>query len=288
MTFNLFALCKIKKKLEVRKISINNPLQEKVLQIFEQQKIKFNENVKQIVSFTGDWKPDNDEIFEIDLPADANIIVEALNANLTTIEELNLDNFEKEPIKALFGRNNNNEIMIQSFFKSQYLSRSFSLFLKNNTYNELNNPAISLDNKLLCYISNNKLRFKSFNNLRFVFDLSSLYKEATDEDIDNLCEYDNIEIDNITNFKTNAGQNIRKRVHNILSSGVLKEYTAKQIKRIAKSQGLNSLISISNDKIVIPQDQQTINKLLSFLDEKLFIGPFSGNTIRANSTKVEV
>lgn len=288
MTFNLFALCKIKKKLEVRKISINNPLQEKVLQIFEQQKIKFNENVKQIVSFTGDWKPDNDEIFEIDLPADANIIVEALNANLTTIEELNLDNFEKEPIKALFGRNNNNEIMIQSFFKSQYLSRSFSLFLKNNTYNELNNPAISLDNKLLCYISNNKLRFKSFNNLRFVFDLSSLYKEATDEDIDNLCEYDNIEIDNITNFKTNAGQNIRKRVHNILSSGVLKEYTAKQIKRIAKSQGLNSLISISNDKIVIPQDQQTINKLLSFLDEKLFVGPFSGNTIRANSTKVEV
>lgn len=288
MTFNLFALCKIKKKLEVRKISINNPLQEKVLQIFEQQKIKFNENVKQIVSFTGDWKPDNDEIFEIDLPADANIIVEALNANLTTIEELNLDNFEKEPIKALFGRNDNNEIMIQSFFKSQYLSRSFSLFLKNNTYNELNNPAISLDNKLLCYISNNKLRFKSFNNLRFVFDLSSLYKEATDEDIDNLCEYDNIEIDNITNFKTNAGQNIRKRVHNILSSGVLKEYTAKQIKRIAKSQGLNSLISISNDKIVIPQDQQTINKLLSFLDEKLFVGPFSGNTIRANSTKVEV
>ena len=214
--------------------------------------------------------------------------MEALNANLTTIEELNLDNFEKEPIKALLGRNDNNEIMIQSFFKSQYLSRSFSLFLKNNTYNELNNPAISLDNKLLCYITNNKLRFKSFNNLRFVFDLSSLYKEATDEDIDNLCEYDNIEIDNITNFKTNAGQNIRKRVHNILSSGVLKEYTAKQIKRIAKSQGLNSLISISNDKIVIPQDQQTINKLLSFLDEKLFVGPFSGNTIRANSTKIEV
>ena len=30
MTFNLFALCKIKKNLEVRKISINNPLQEKV------------------------------------------------------------------------------------------------------------------------------------------------------------------------------------------------------------------------------------------------------------------
>lgn len=287
MTFNLFALCKIKKKLEVRKISITNPLQEKVLQIFEQQKIKFNENVKQIVPFTGDWKPDNDEIFEIDLPADANIIVEALNANLTTIEELNLDNFEKEPIKALFGRNNNNEIMIQSFFKSQYLSRSFSLFLKDDTYNELNNPAISLDNKLLCYITNNKLRFKSFNNLRFVFDLSSLYKEATDEDIDKLCEYDNLEIGNISNFKTNAGQNIRKRVHNILSSGVLKDYTAKQIKSIAKSQGLNSLIAINNNKIVIPQDQQTINKLLSFLDEKLFVGPFSGNTIRANSTKIE-
>lgn len=287
MTFNLFALCKIKKKLEVRKISITNPLQEKVLQIFEQQKIKFNENVKQIVPFTGDWKPDNDEIFEIDLPTDANIIIEALNANLTTIEELNLDNFEKEPIKALFGRNNSNEIMIQSFFKSQYLSRTFSIFLNNDTYNELNNPAISLDNKLLCYIANNKLRFKSFNNLRFVFDLSSLYKEATDEDIDKLCEYDNIEINNILNFKTNAGQNIRKRVHNILSSGVLKGYTAKQIKNIAKTQGLNSLITINNNKIVIPQDQQTINKLLSFFDEKLFVGPFSGNTIRANSTKIE-
>lgn len=287
MTFNLFALCKINNNLEVRKISVTRTVQSKISQIFEEQKNIFNAEIREIVAFNGDWKPEIDELLEIPVPIEANVIFQALETNLTGIPELDLNNFDREPIKALFGQNENGEILIQLFFKSQYLSKSFSLFLEGNTYNELTSPTIVLDNKLLCYISNNTLKFKSFNNLRYLFDLSELYTEATDADIEDFVSNANIEFENIEVFKNSANQNNRKRIHNILKAGRLNNYSAVDIKSIAESKGLNELIIIRNNRVFLPQNNSQLSKILSFLDEKLYIGPFSNNIIRANSTKIE-
>ncbi len=288
MTFNLFALCRVDNNLEVRKISVTHTMQAKISQIFEEQKDNFNAGIREIISFVGDWKPEKDELLEIPIPTDANVIIQALETNLTGIPELNLNNFETEPIKALFGQNENGEILIQLFFRSQYLSRSFSLFLEGNTYNELTAPAITLDNKLLCYISDNTLKFKSFNNLRYLFNLSELYIEATDADIERFALNTNIEFENIEAFKNSANQNNRKRIHNILQSDRLNNYSAIDIKSIAETKGLNELIVLRNNKVFLPQNNSKLSKILSFLDEKLYVGPFSNNVIRANSTKIEV
>ncbi len=288
MTFNLFALCRVDNNLEVRKISVTQTMQAKISQIFEEQKDNFNAGIREIISFVGDWKPEKDELLEIPIPTDANVIIQALETNLTGIPELNLNNFETEPIKALFGQNENGEILIQLFFRSQYLSRSFSLFLEGNTYNELTAPAITLDNKLLCYISDNTLKFKSFNNLRYLFNLSELYIEATDADIERFALNTNIEFENIEAFKNSANQNNRKRIHNILQSDRLNNYSAIDIKSIAETKGLNELIVLRNNKVFLPQNNSKLSKILSFLDEKLYVGPFSNNVIRANSTKIEV
>lgn len=287
MTFNLFALCRVDNNLEVRKISVTQTMQAKISQIFEEQKDNFNAGIREIISFVGDWKPEKDELLEIPIPTDANVIIQALETNLTGIPELNLNNFETEPIKALFGQNENGEILIQLFFRSQYLSRSFSLFLEGNTYNELTAPAITLDNKLLCYISDNTLKFKSFNNLRYLFNLSELYIEATDADIERFALNTNIEFENIEAFKNSANQNNRKRIHNILQSDRLNNYSAIDIKSIAETKGLNELIVLRNNKVFLPQNNSKLSKILSFLDEKLYVGPFSNNVIRANSTKIE-
>ena len=287
MTFNIFALCKINNNLEVRKISVTNAVQLKIEQIFEEQKNNFNAGIREIVHFTGDWRPENDELLEIPIPQEANIIIQALEMNLTGIQELNLNNFETEPIKALFGQIENGEILIQLFLKSQYLSRSFSLFLEGSTYNELSTPTITLNNKLLCYISNNTLKFKSFNNLRYLFNLSELYIEATDADIDNFASNTNIEFEDVVAFKNSANQNNRKRIHNILQSDRLNNYSALDIKSIAEDKGLRELIEIRNNRVFLPQNNTQLSKILSFLDEKLYVGPFSNNIIRANSTKIE-
>lgn len=287
MTFNLFALCRVDNNLEVRKISVTQTIQAKISQIFEEQKDHFNAGIREIISFAGDWKPEKDELLEIPIPTDANVIIQALETNLTGIPELNLNNFETEPIKALFGQNENGEILIQLFFRSQYLSRSFSLFLEGNTYNELTAPAITLDNKLLCYISDNTLKFKSFNNLRYLFNLSELYIEATDADIEHFALNTNIEFENIEAFKNSANQNNRKRIHNIMQSDRLNNYSAIDIKSIAETKGLNELIVVRNNKVFLPQNNSQLSKILSFLDEKLYVGPFSNNVIRANSTKIE-
>lgn len=287
MAFNLFALCKIQRNLEVRKIHLNQLLQTSVENLFTTQEEQFMRNISNETTFHGDWKPDTDELLTIDLPNDAQVIIDAVNANFTSIHDLNLNNFQGEPIKALFGQNNQGKILIQSFFKSQYLSRNFSLFLNDHTYNKLDSPAISFDNKLLCIIENNVVKFKSFNNLRYLFNLTDLYNEATDTDIDSFSTLNNILIPNVQTFKGSANQNIRKRIHNLLQSNTLINYSAQQIQALAAQEGINNLININNNKIEIPNDNKEVMKLLSFFDDKLYKGPFSQKTIRANSTKVE-
>lgn len=287
MPFNLFALCKIQGNLEARKINLNQGLQNQVQQLFATQKQTFLANINQETEFQGDWKPDSDELLTIDTPADAQIIIDTINANRNGIEDVNLANFEEEPIKALFGQDNNGDILVQTFFKGQYLTRTFSIFLQNDTYNKLDAPAIAFDNKLLCIISNNTVKFKSFHNLRCLFDLGDLYKEATNTDLETFSELENIAISDFKSFQGTANQNIRKRIHNLLQSNVLTDYTANQIREKAVDEGLNDLININNNQIVMPDDSKGIMNLLSFLDEKLYRGPFSDNIIRANSTKVE-
>jgi hypothetical protein len=288
MPFNLFALCKVQGNLEARRIRLNQNLQTEVETLFNIQEQEFMRDITQETPFQGDWKPDSDELLTIDIPEDAQVINDTVSANLNSILDLDLNNFNSEPIKALFGKNNQGKILVQFFFKGQYLGRKLSLFLEDHTYNKLDSPAISFDNKLLCIIENNIVKFKSFQTLKYLFDLTDLYREATDTDINSFAAVNNILIPNIETFKTASNQNIRKRIHNLLQSGILSNYTANQINGIATQKGFNGLINVDNNKIVIPENNnKEVMKILSFLDDKLYRGAFSNNILRTNSTYIE-
>lgn len=286
MPFNLFALCQTQNSLETRRIRLNAALQNEIENIFTRQANVFEANITQEIPFTGDWKPDRDQVLTIDLPDEAQVINETLTNNANAIPVLDLNNFENEPIKALFG-SSNNRILLQLFSKKQFLNRCFSLFLDNDTYNKLEAPTICFDNKLLCIIENNVIKFKSFHNLRCVFNLSQLYVEATDEDIEAFSELENLAISDVEIFKSLATQNIRKRIHNLLKSDVLRGFTVQEIQQKALDEGITNLVNVDdNNKIVVPEDRQAIGNLLSFFDDKLYRGVFSGDIIQASSTQV--
>lgn len=286
MPFNLLALCKNTDGYVVRRIPLSSTTQTMVHNIFNNQKSIFLQG-KEETAFSGDWKPDDDEILTISLPEEAQIIIDTYNdGNLLLVPTLDLSEYENLPIKALFGSDDNGHtIMVQKFSQSQYLSRRFSLFLDNSVYNKLDTPLITLDNKLLCVISNNIVKFNSFSNMRCVFDMKNYYQIATNEDIDTFSTHSSVYIEDIENLKNIANQNIRKRIHNLLKSNILDDFSATDILNKAQEQGFNDLISIREGKVYLPNDAKTIIKILCFLDEKLYKGVFSNLVIMANSTK---
>ena len=286
MPFNLCALCKSTDGYVVRRIPLNSTTQTMVHSIFNNQKNIFLQN-KEEIAFSGDWKPDDDEILTISIPEDAQIMKNTYNnGNLLLLSTLNLSEFDTLPIKALFGSDDEGRtILVQKFNQTQYLSRKFSLFLDNNIYNKLDTPLISLDNKLLCVISGNSIKFNSFSNMRCVFDMKEYYQEATNEDIELFASHSSICVENVENLKNIANQNIRKRIHNLLKSNVLNEFSATDILNKAQEHGFENLISIQNNQIQLPNEAKEIIKVLCFLDEKLYKGVFSDLVIMANSTK---
>lgn len=76
---------------------------------------------------------------------------------------------------------------------------------------------------------------------------------------------------------------IRRKIAMINDSKVLTNYTASEIKTIAADTGVS--IDIKEEKIVIPNDKETIKVILGFLDEEAYRGPFSQKTYLANSKR---
>lgn len=286
MPFNLYALCENEDSYQVKGIPLDADTQDAVSRIFNNQREIFLNNKREI-SFSGDWKPDDDEILSITIPNDAQAIIDTYDIrNHLLLPTLDLNEFDTTPIKALFGSSDDGHtILVQKFSQAQYLARKFSLFLDNQTYRKLVSPTISLDSKLLCVISNGYVKFNNFSNMRCVFDMKDYYREATNEDIEMFANLPSITVDDVENLKDIANQNIRKRIHNLLKSNVLSDFSATDIQNKALEHGFGNLITIQNNKISLPNDAKEIIKILCFLDEKLYRGVFSELVIMANSTK---
>ena len=70
----------------------------------------------------------------------------------------------------------------------------------------------------------------------------------------------------------------------INDSEVLKKYTAREIKSIARNSGIE--IKVQDKRIVIPADKDAAMEVLAFLDEEAYRGPFTNDLLIANSKRV--
>ena len=140
MSFNLFALCKNKSQYEVKRIPLNEDLQCQIAEMFEVQKEDLLAN-KQEVEYSGDWKPDDDEIFVLPLTEEFRPICDTYNCNFLLQPVLDLQDYESSPIKALFGSDDNGRtIMVQKFSPSQYLTHQFRYWLGLNFWTMIVRP----------------------------------------------------------------------------------------------------------------------------------------------------
>lgn len=288
---NFFALVKDDGGIcEIKRIRVNQALQAELIQTFEGQRVLFEQGIDDEVAFNGDWKPESNEVLTIDDVPESEMMVDAINANASSFPDMVISNFSNEPIKAIFTgviSNNTTKVFVQKFSSRQALSLSQLPIIKmqnGNTFVKTTDDIFTIDNKLLAIIEGNKTKFKSFHNARMVFDLSSHYKEATDEDLTQMAQHESLDIPDLDGFIEMADSQVRKMAHSIEKSGVLNNYTVNQIADAAA--GFPHIpVTVDNGKITLPSQKKELKEVLHFLLEDIYKGPLSGNEFLTNSKR---
>lgn len=288
---NFFALIKDDGgSCQIKRLRVNQSLQNELIEIFNTQRSRFEQGVDTEIAFNGDWKPDSNEIMTLENLDESELMVNAINANASSFPDLDISNFSDEPIKALFSgfkENGRTTVLVQKFTSRQALSLAELPIIKmqtGNTFVKTTDTLFTIDNKLVAIIENEKTKFKSFHNARMVFELTEYYKEATDEDLNNLSQHSSLEITSLENFMDIADSQIRKMAHSIQNSQVLDTYSVSDIATAASSFP-DIRINVNNGKIILPEDKKELKEVMHFLLEDIYRGPLSGNEFLTNSKR---
>lgn len=283
---NLFAICRQGGKIEVKRVVISKDVQDKIGGVFTAQLAAFLDGITEEVQFGTDWHPDSDEILVMDAPEEALAIQAALTGEVVALPTIDSANFVDEGIKALAivnGTADSPRILIQSFTAQQILSRRFALMFTGDTFRELTEPVFTLDNYLVALIENKRLKFKSYFLVKRIFELSHLYQEATDIQIDAFCLHESLNVADVVALKQIADQPIRKLIHAIHGANILNQHTVDDISTKALIVGME--IKISDGKIVFPSDKKSIKYLLRFLDDGIYEAPLTQKRYLAGSKR---
>lgn len=284
---NLLAACRTSNGLVVKRVRIAQGVQHELSGIFAAQSAEFFEGINEEVDFTGSWTPDPDELLVTPTPPDAQPVVDAAAANPSTLADIDTAHFEQERIVALFvvqtQDGGNPKILLQPFSAQQVLNRKISLMLSSGVFNKLTEPAFTLSTKLVGVIEGGLLKFKSFSNIRRIFDILHLYTEATDEQIDKFCSHDRVHVADPIAFKSAADQTVRKLIHAISKSETLSRNEPVDI--VAKAASLGIVVEMKEGKIEFPPDRKILKTLCLFLDNAIYEGALDSLRYQANSKR---
>lgn len=287
MPQNLFAACRNNAgQLIVKRVRLDANVQQAVENIFAQQEAGFRHGIVDEIAFDGAWKPDDDELLTIDVPAEAQVIVDTIAANAMAIPDINAAAFAGEGIKALFtGRivNGQTVVLVQRFTSQQVLERRFALLQAGNAFRQLTEPAFTLDNEITCIIEGGKIKFKSQHKLRSIINMLAIYRAATDQEVQAFAGHQSLAVADVAAFVAVTNQVSRKLIHAITANGTLDTHAPAAIQ--AAAQQTNLAIQVVGGKIVMPTTHSEIKAILQFLNESRYSGPLSGQAFVTNSQR---
>jgi len=287
MPQNLFAACRVGSDLIAKRVRLDLNVQQAVQAVFSDQETVFRNGITDEVDFDGSWNPDENEVLVMDIPQDAQVFVDTINANAVAIPELDTAAFDQENIRALFTgvvHNGATKVLIQQFSARQLLSRRFSLLQQGNAFRRMTDQAFALDTSVTCIAEDGKLKFKYFQKMRSIVNLLDAYKEATDQEVQSFSSHASFEVADHAAFLASADQVSRKLMHAINRSGTLNNYTVPEIETAANAVGVGVTVNVG--RIVMPTDRAEVKKLLRFLDDGLYEAPLSGQRYITNSKRL--
>lgn len=176
----------------------------------------------------------------------------------------------------------------QIFSIRNLLDRKFVLkLIQGNEYGRLRKSAFIVDNKIQCEYKDGKLYFYNFNQVKMIFDLTNLYAEATDRDIDQFCEQGCLSVDG-DKIKKIANKKTRKLLTLLSKTNNINIFLSKSIRKkneLIKKHKVN-IFWDENQKLVLPTNKVAdLNRALQFLNEDIFVGEISQKNYQTNSKK---
>ena len=282
----LWAICGDKPTPSIKRVPLDMASWEAVYNNFLIQEENFRDGIEK--SFDQNWMSDEDEIATAPIPAELSVFRDISQSKSTSVEPINADNFDEILGLAVKADNEGHErILVQVFSKSQSLTRSWwvSLVYENGTFNRLESSGFRLDEKLVCIIEDNLIKFKSLHMLGRVIDTSTIFSVATETEVNSFAIGHShlFEIINVNNFVSSTSRNARKYIASVVRSGVLNNHTIQSLKDATKGTRLD--LKIVNNRIVMPQSRGEITELMRFLNDGRYVGPVSGQPYITNSRR---
>ncbi|MBA5601720.1 DUF4868 domain-containing protein [Pectobacterium aroidearum] len=290
----LFAVMDNQSAIKIVRIKLDRTASSMIHQTFENQRSHFEAHHDSIVSFYAGYTPSYNECFELDNFSDSANLIDAVTRN-TAIPEWKPEEINIDHIKALFvgvGTPKAQDcIALQTFTKKQILdtSKSFVMSLVGaaNTFSKAEKVGFNIDEKLVAVVKGRKIYFRSFFKLRSIFDMSSYFQDATDQDLALFASNAAFEVPLGFNLSAIADTTIRNKITLINQSGILDAGLLPTLKSAAGKIGfpLKTTITGSGEKIEMPQTKKEIKALLDFLDEDIFTSEISQKIFKSNSKR---
>lgn len=286
MPRTLFALCKQDGQNVVRRVPLQAGVQGQVEAMFDEQEHAFFAGKDEPIEFTGNWKPDGNELLcitDVDLLAQVN---QTLDHGAGAYDQLDIENYDEAGVKALFMHSAQIEgqVLIQKFRTSQYLQRKgITLTFNGNTFGQLSEHGFSLDERLGGVVNGNTVMFVSFHVLRSFLTVQEHFTEATAEEVSDFAQNPSFHVPDQAVFDANMDERCRKLIRGIHKSGVLQAHDANEIITRAATVGL--ALEAHEGRIILPSVKKNLKTVLSFLEESVYKGVFSDETFLTNSKR---
>lgn len=283
---NLFALMDVAGARLIR-FPLSVDLSADIATVFNDQHTEFFRGIDTIIPFDGRYTPEEGELLEIQDFADVDGLLAAV-ANPLSVDQYDPNTHSLDLVRAIFTGievGGVPQVLVQIFERRRLIARAgLMLFFANNQFQKMSESGLSLDTKLLAVLEGTNLKFQSFHFAKRVFDLSEYFREATNEEVTTFAGHEKLAVHDVQVFLAAAGPQIRKKISLIRQSAVLENYSTDQIVAVAAS--MQFPLALSDDgRIIVPDNNTELRKLLRFLDEDYYESPLSNTRFISNSKR---
>ncbi len=286
--FQLAAIIKLNARVRLLRIPLHQNLQNTLAEIWYTQLRTFVEGVQKI-AFDAGYQPEQHERFQLEDYEPPEWLQNQTSRTVHVLDPINNNDALVESIRGIAGFAHDDRgtelILFQNFSRSHVIVPGQFLFLQRDTYETTERRGLTLDNKLgaVYNVGDRELLFHNFRTVNTFLPLAEFYEEASEEQIREVLSHELLAPENTDTLATDTNQWFRKRFAMLKDSGVLDQYSARQIK--SKSAGYDVEIKVSHGKIVFPAERQAAKKLLQFLNEELYRGAITEKLYETNSKR---
>lgn len=286
--FQLAAIVTQGAQVRLRRIPMHQVLQQTLATTWQAQLDAFLDEAQEI-AFDAGYQPEEHERFALQEFAPPEWLAGETSATIGDLDSINQDEASIAYINGIVGfardENGSELVLFQNFSRSHVIRPGTFLLLRNGTYETTERPGLTLDSKLAAVflVAEQKVLFRNFRTVNTFLPLGDFYEEASEQQIREVLAHDKLAPVNVEAIATESNQWFRKRFAMLRDSGVLDQYSAKQIQ--ARSKGYDLEIHVQKGKIVFPEDRPSAKKLLQFLNEELFRGAITETLYETNSKR---